>query len=363
MVRMGKWWRRWWFGNSNINDYFYVMEYIRKINTELKPYYDDSLKKTVVDLFAGCGGLSLGFEAVGFKTIGYEKLAHAAKTYNSNLLGECHTQELNINTVYPSADVVIGGPPCQPFSVGGKQLGLKDSRDGFPIFLSAVEQIKPEVFLFENVRGLLYKNKWYLKEVIEHLQKLDYEITYSLLNAKDYGVPQNRQRVIVMGAKSRINFPSKFDYKVTAGEALGELAYQIPEGSKFLTPSMDKYVAKYEKASKCVNPRDLYLDRPARTLTCRNLAGATGDMQRVRLPDNRRRRLTIREAARLQSFPDWFEFCGTETNAYNQIGNAVAPLFALELAKEVKKYFQQESEGRNYPLKDENNQLLLFHES
>ncbi|MGK0364997.1 MAG: DNA (cytosine-5)-methyltransferase 1 [Saprospiraceae bacterium] len=339
------------------------MEYIERINTELKPRIDKKLNKTVVDLFAGCGGLSLGFEAVGFKTIGFEKLEDAAETYRKNLLGDCYTQELNSETVYPNADIVIGGPPCQPFSVGGKQLGLKDSRDGFPIFISAVEQIKPEIFLFENVRGLLYKNKWYLKEVIEHLESLGYVIFTRLLNAKNFGVPQNRERVIVMGARNVIHFPTAFDKKVTVGEALGELATQIPSDAKFLTPSMDKYVAKYEKASKCVNPRDLYLDRPSRTLTCRNLAGATGDMHRLKLPDGRRRRITTREAARLQSFPDWFEFHGKETKVYNQIGNAVAPYFALSLAKEIKKYFQPDYDGASYPIKDEKNQLLLFNET
>ncbi|MCQ8205471.1 DNA cytosine methyltransferase, partial [Vibrio parahaemolyticus] len=91
------------------------------------------LNKTVLDLFAGCGGLSLGFEACGFKTIGYEMNANATGTYNNNLLGQCFNEVLTTETVYPAADIIIGGPPCQPFSVGGKQLGLQDSRDGFPI--------------------------------------------------------------------------------------------------------------------------------------------------------------------------------------------------------------------------------------
>ncbi|MFK7798378.1 MAG: DNA cytosine methyltransferase [Aureispira sp.] len=338
------------------------MNYVQKINTELKPQINQQFNKTVIDLFAGCGGLSLGFEAVGFKTIGYEKLHDAATTYQNNLLGECFNQELDVNTKFPEADLIIGGPPCQPFSVGGKQLGLKDARDGFPIFISAVEQVRPEVFLFENVRGLLYKNKWYLEEVIKHLTALGYDISYTLLNAKHYGVPQNRERLIVVGARRKINFPAKFNYTVTVGEALGKMAFDIPKNAKFLTPSMDKYIAKYEKASKCVNPRDLYLDRPSRTLTCRNLAGSTGDMHRVKLPDGRRRRITVREAARLQSFPDWFSFSGKETSCYNQIGNAVAPYFALSLAQEIKHYFISQETGTNYQLRDENNQLSLFHE-
>lgn len=94
-------------------------------------------------------------------------------------------------------------------------------------------------------------------------------------------------------------------------------------------------MAAYEKKSQLVTPRDLHLDRPARTVTCRDPAGATSDMHRVRLPDGRRRRLTVGEGARLQSFPDWFMFSGTETDMYNQIGNAVPPLFARALARSV----------------------------
>lgn len=334
------------------------MEYWNEINNKLQPWIDTDLNKTVVDLFAGCGGLSLGFEANGFKTIGFEMDANASHTYNQNLLGECFIEALTPESTYPKADIVIGGPPCQPFSVGGKQLGLKDARDGFPIFLSAIRQLEPEVLMFENVRGMLYKNKWYLKEVIGELERLGYHIDYALLNAVNYEVPQNRERVIVIGAKTSIKLPPPVGRTITAGEALGTLAYQFDEKSKFFTESMDRYVANYEKASKCINPRDLYLNKPARTLTCRNLAGATGDMHRVRLNDGRRRRLTVREASRLQSFPDWFEFQGTETHQFNQIGNAVAPNFAFHLAKNIKKHLKTKA-ANDAPV-SEFGQLKLF---
>jgi DNA (cytosine-5)-methyltransferase 1 len=257
-----------------------------------------------------------------------------------NLKGKCTQLILTAETELPNAPVLIGGPPCQPFSVGGKQKGLKDSRDGFPIFISAVERLRPDIWLFENVRGLLYRNKWYLDEITQALQALGYVIEVKLLNAVGFSVPQNRERIIVVGHKGNFRFPKLLERKVSAGEAIGELAFQSPPESKFLTPSMDEYVAKYEKASFCKRPRDLHLDKPARTLTCRNLAGATGDMQRIKLPDGRRRRLLLREAARLQSFPDWFEFIGTQTSCFNQVGNAVPPLFAFYLAGRVRAYLQ-----------------------
>ncbi|WP_417915376.1 DNA cytosine methyltransferase [Candidatus Electronema sp. JM] len=338
------------------------MEFVEKINIELKPWIDNRLHTTVLDLFAGCGGLSLGFEAHGFRTIAYEMDEYAAETYNRNLLGKCVQETLTVDSVYPKADIVIGGPPCQPFSVGGKQLGLQDARDGFPIFLAAVKQLEPEVVLFENVRGMLYKNKWYLHEVVNALEKFGYYIRYSLLNAVDYEVPQNRERVIVIGAKQKINLPKKANKRIAAGQALGELALQHDDSSKFLTESMDQYVAKYEKASKCVTPRDLHLNKPARTLTCRNLAGSTGDMHRIRLQDGRRRRLTVREAARLQSFPDWFEFAGNETQQFNQIGNAVAPYFAYHLARQVKKYLLGNAENSS-SLRDARQLNLFAHET
>ena len=115
---------------------------------------------------------------------------------------------------------------------------------------------------------------------------------------------------------------------------------EIRPDSKFLSTKMDRYVKNYEIASRC-KPRDLHLDRPARTLTCRNLAGATSDMHRIKLPDGRRKRLTTREAARLQSFPDWFEFSGNQDSRFNQVGNAVPPLFALALAKKIKRYLDK----------------------
>ncbi|MCC8117642.1 MAG: DNA cytosine methyltransferase [Bacteroidales bacterium] len=308
--------------------------YVDEINSKLQPCQTEP--ELVLDLFAGCGGLSLGFEAAGYLTQGYECVAAAADSYSKNLNGNCTLARLEVGYDYPEADIIIGGPPCQPFSVRGKQRGMEDARDGFPIFIDAVRRLQPRLFLFENVRNLVGTHKWYFDLIVKELEKLHYIIEWRCLNAVNYGVPQNRERVVVVGHRSEFKFPRPRLFKHTVSDAIGDTMYTVPEGSHILTARQDEYIASYEKKSSCVNPRDLYPDRPARTITCRNLAGATSDMQRVKLPDGRRRRITQSEAARLQSFPDWFEFQGNETEQFNQIGNAVPPLLAYQLAQEVK---------------------------
>lgn len=310
-----------------------MSRWLNDLNKGLTPQI--TRQELVLDLFAGCGGLALGFESAGFETLGMEMDSNAAATYNKNLIGECIQIKLTEDTVFPSADIVIGGPPCQPFSVGGLQSGVDDVRNGIPAFISAVAQVKPKLFLFENVRGLLYKNKSYFDSVLSELGSLGYKIEYKLLNAAKYGVPQNRERVIVVGHMSEWRWPNETGQIATVGDAIADLIEVTNPDDRFLTASQDAYIKKYEDASKCVNPRDLYLDRPARTLTCRNLAGATGDMHRVKLKNGKRRRINIREAARLQSFPDSFEFAGSSDSAFNQIGNAVPPLLAKNIANSV----------------------------
>lgn len=320
----------------------------------------------MVDLFAGCGGLALGFEAQGFETRGFEMDATCCATYRRNLRGGCLAVTLTPKSDLPAARVLIGGPPCQPFSVIGNQNGLSDSRNGFPIFIEAVRRLNPDIFLFENVRGLLFRSKSYFDEILQKLKALGYIIEYQLLNAVDYDVPQRRVRLIVVGHRGVFSFPKPITKRVTAGEALGNMAIFAPPESRFLTSSMDAYIARYEAASSCITPRDLHLNEPARTLTCRNLAGATSDMQRIRLPDGRRRRIFAREAARLQSFPDGFQFEGSETEVFNQIGNAVPPMLAFHLAGAVREYLNKKERVspaeilyRNLPPQLE---LTLIHE-
>lgn len=323
-----------------------MTDYSNTISEQLKPAITES--EVVLDLFAGCGGLSLGFEAAGYKTFGYEMIPEAVATYNKNLNGRCFSQTLSVGFEYSEIekpDIIIGGPPCQPFSRFGNQEGFNDARDGFPIFIDAIRRFHPKVFLFENVANILGKHRWYFEMIVKELKKEGYRISHRVMNAKDYGVPQNRERLVCIGHQGSFCFPKPEQKKVTVEEAIGDTMYSEEPIEKILTPRMDEYIAAYEKASHCITPRDLRPDQPARTITCRNLAGATSDMQRVRLLDGRRRRITVREAARLQSFPDWFQFEGNETKQYNQIGNAVPPILAYRLALEVKEAYRAACDG------------------
>ena len=339
------------------------MEYIDYIEQELQlPHACHG--PLVLDLFAGCGGLALGFEAAGFRTVGYEMLEDACMTYRTNLTGECRCEVLKPGHELDfSPDVIIGGPPCQPFSVNGLQSGQDDSRNGFPAFLSIVQRYPPKIVIFENVRGMLYKNRAYFDSVLDSLENLGYSVCHRLLNAVNYGVPQKRERLFVVAHKGNWRFPEPCcpnGKPFTAGDAIGDLAFKDYDNAKFLTPSMDEYVGKYERKSKCIRPRDVHLNEPCRTVTCRNLNGATGDMLRVKLPDGKRRRLTPREGARLQSFPDWFTFHGSEGSQFNQIGNAVPPLLGKTMADSVKSYLSTLGEAQCAPVRRPRQYILDF---
>lgn len=312
-------------------------EWLGWLHDELPRPTEDRDAVTVLDLFAGAGGLALGFEAIGFNTVGYEMNAAAVQTYATNLAGDCHEVFLSPGMPDVEAEVIIGGPPCQPFSQIGYQRGQFDKRDGLPVFIDAMRRLQPKIAIMENVRGLLYRNKSYFRGAVQAMTDLGYEVDARILTAVDYGVPQKRERVFVVASKIGWSWPSPtVETPVTVGTALGRLAQAEEPASKHLTPSMDAYIAKYEARSNCVRPRDLHVDQPARTVTCRNLSGATSDMLRLALPSGNRRRLTVREGARLQSFPDWFEFAGRESEQFEQIGNAVPPLLSLALARQAK---------------------------
>ena len=311
------------------------MEYKKIINHALIP--SDRLGLTAVDLFAGCGGLSLGFESVGIKTLGYESKNDAVSTYNRNMLGYCRRVHLDLETIYPKADLLIAGPPCQPYSRAGLQQGVTDMRNGFPIFLDAVDKINPKVCVFENVKGLLSNNGDYLASIKSELKEKQYVISFKVLDSSNYNVPQKRNRLFLVAVKNgaKFEFPDASNTVYSVGDAIGNIRSSTPKGTRLLTKSMDNYINKYELASKCKFPRDLDLSKPSRTLTCRNLSGMTGDMIRLKLNNGTRRTLSVREAALIQSFPTWFRFSGTPSNQLTQLGNAVPPMMSRAVAKQI----------------------------
>ena len=307
----------------------------RQLQFDLEPSSQPT--HTVIDLYCGAGGFSLGFAASGFRACGIDRDPDAVATFRANI-GQAECLNLNSDISLPKADVLIAGPPCQPWSRAGKQLGELDVRDGFPSIARSIELVNPIAIVVENVADIaLEHRRTRLDDFVGELANRGYAISEAVLTASDFGVPQNRRRAFIFGVRhsNPVEMPIPCSRQTTPRDAIGDTCQVVPENARFLSKQMDRYIARYEKASGCRVPRDLHLDRPARTLTVRNLAGATGDMMRLALPCGRRRMLTVQEAARLQSFPDWFHFAGSRQSQFSQIGNAVPPLLAFAVAKQV----------------------------
>ena len=310
-----------------------------------------ALDISALDLFCGAGGLSLGFAAAGFDVSGIDQCADSVATYSENL-GSAECKHIDASTALPDSDILIAGPPCQPWSRAGKRLGKEDLRDGLAATIAAVKAVKPLAAVIENVPAIARGNgRPRLDQLKSDLEDLGYAIKEGVLNAADFGVPQNRRRAFILAVRGNLpmEMPKPWVSGFCAEDAISDMCHLTPEGSRFLSAGMDEYIARYEQASGCRAPRDLHLSRPARTLTVRNLAGATGDMMRLRLSDGRRRMLTVREAARLQSFPDRFQFCGSQNSQFSQIGNAVPPLLAFAVARQVRDRLTKPSQADSIP--------------
>jgi len=216
----------------------------------------------VIDLFAGCGGLALGFEAQGFRTVGYEMKPVAVRTYNANLDGRCEETFLKIGMPEGKADILIGGPPCQPFSQIGYQRGSEDPRDGFPVFLDAVRRIEPRIAIIENVRGLLFRNKDYLRNAATEFERLGYVVHVNIAKAREYGVPQNRERVVVVASKVGWSWPAPAVFSpVTVRTALGPLMDEYRSILLYLGDTEKKILALDEQALS-----KLGLAKPSRSM-------------------------------------------------------------------------------------------------
>ncbi|MDE2824184.1 MAG: DNA cytosine methyltransferase [Chloroflexota bacterium] len=315
----------------------------QELNSELQREHSVGLK--ALDLFCGAGGLSLGFWASGFDVMGIDKNTDAVRTYAGNL-GNAICETLDENTALPRADLILAGPPCQPWSRAGKRLGERDERDGLRLVALAMKRVQPVAAVIENVPDLARsRERRHLDDFKTLLAKLGYAVAEHVLNAANYGVPQNRRRIFVSAIADGVPLspPEPWPRTITVREAIPETCERQLPGARTLSEGMSAYIKRYENASGCRTPRDLHLHLPARTLTVRNLSGATGDMIRLRLPDGRRRMLTPREAARLQSFPDWFRFAGSDRSQLAQIGNSVPPLLARAVAQSMLKRVSSQS--------------------
>ncbi len=302
-----------------------------------------NLTHSVVSLFSGCGGMDLGFRG-GFKIFGrkYAKQPFkiiwanemneaACRTYRKNLDKNIHCGDIwdFINKLPNSADVLIGGFPCQDLSINGKGLGINGKRSSlYAAMVEAIKIVKPKVFVAENVKGLLLKTRRdsFLR-IMEDFNSLGYDVSHSLYHAADYGVPQSRERVFIVGT---LNTPKKFtppspertkETWLTAEEAIGDLE------SREMNEAINHIWSAANVSGEQGNRR-LIANRPGYTIR----AECHGNIQfHYSLP----RRISMREAARIQSFPDNFIFDAKLRETERQIGNAVPPILAWHIAKSV----------------------------
>ena len=330
-----------------------------------------------IDLFAGAGGFSLAAKNVGLTvTAAIEMNAHACATYQQNIIQDNSTKlyKKNILDISPKnirnecffdgaeCDIILGGPPCQGFSVHRiKSAGVNDPRNALILrYFEYVAELKPKVFLMENVPGILSLGKGKVVEMIEKEfsevgtdnGKKGYEVRRYLLNAVDYGVPQNRKRVIFLGISKEINeykrnlmfsfFPpiktytSKLDDSLNIYKTLKEAIFDLPEPNT----NEGKLIPNHTGTSHVVKingylgNRQLFWDKPSPTIVGRG--GGTGGPV-IAIHPNLERRFTVRETARIQTFPDNFIFYGSVSSQYRQIGNAVAVEFAKKIGESMSK--------------------------
>ncbi|MEI7669180.1 MAG: DNA cytosine methyltransferase [Pseudomonadota bacterium] len=341
-------------------------------------------KNKVIDLFCGCGGLSHGFIEAGYEVVlGVDYWSDAISTFKKNhvnvkglvadLLNEL-PEQISKKTGIENIDLIIGGPPCQGFSIAGKRI-IEDERNKlYKAFVGFVEYFEPKAFLMENVPNIVSMGSGAIKDaIVSDFENLGYKVVYKVLMASDYGVPQNRKRAFFLGIKGNVEFvfpkPMQGNY-ITSQEAISDLPKDsVADGSKYQSEPNSEYQKAIRKNSNAVFNHETtkhseqtvsiidlvpdggnYKNLPQRLQQTRNVNIAwtrlnsnkpsftidTGHRHHFHYKFNRVP--TVRESARIQSFPDTFQFLGSKTSQYKQVGNAVPPLLAKVIAEELKKY-------------------------
>lgn len=323
----------------------------------------------VVELFAGGGGMVCGFKLANFEHIAlFELDKNACNTLRANT--SCKVYELDVTEINEfgkfienkEIDVVAGGFPCQSFSYAGKGLGLDDTRGTlFYDMARCVKQLKPKVIVGENVKGLVnHDGGKTLDVILKTFERLGYKMFHKVLNSNDYNVAQKRERIIIIGIrediyslKGKFEFPPKHDYKPVLGDILKNVP--VSPGSEYsdikkkifnLIPPGGCWKNLPEDIAKEYMMKSYYLGGGKTGIARRQSfeeAGLTvlttpSQKQTERCHPSEIRPFTIRENARIQSFPDSWEFSGSISSQYKQIGNAVPVNMAIEIANQIKRY-------------------------
>ena len=353
----------------------------------------------VLDLFCGAGGFSCGLDQVdGISTeVALDFDESAANTFQKNfpnakcicgnICDETTKQEVIQLCKERSVNMIIGGPPCQGFSLKGKNLGLDDPRNFlFLEYVDIVSRVRPEVFVIENVKNMISSgNGYFIKQIYEKFTQLGYTLNHGILNAYNFGVPQTRERTIIIGTlnKKGISLPSEYvSEKMTVRDAISDLSYlESGEGADVseykLEPltnyqecmrdgmkklhnhkatnhshvALDKLKLIPPEGDKSSMPAELYGNQKFMTTWSRLIWDKPSPTVDTRFdtPSNGRnshpylnRAITPREAARIQSFPDSFIFYGKKTSICKQIGNAVPPLLAKAIGEHIKNEFMRD---------------------
>lgn len=343
----------------------------------------------VIDLFSGAGGLSYGFEMAGFKVLlGIDNDRKALDTFKLNhkgsqtLCGDITTisYETDIKPIIGEAkiDVIVGGPPCQGMSLSGPRK-FEDPRNSLYLsYIRLVDEIRPKAFVIENVIGIVSLFQGRIKNsIIEKFNAMGYKVQYKVLLASDYGVPQNRRRVIFVGTKKcGYEYPEIMEEKITTEMALSDLPplenelgqdimeYACPaqnsyqqlmrlNSSKVLNHIAANHSDKVKETIALVPDGGNYKDLPESHQSIRKFNVAwtrfnsnkpaptidTGHRHHFHYKYNRVP--TVRESARLQSFPDDFIFLGNKTQQFKQVGNAVPPLLAKAIALKLLEFLNE----------------------
>lgn len=322
----------------------------------------------VVDVFAGAGGLSLGLHQAGFDSLAAVEMdADSCKTYSASFpdsdLYQCPIQGVDFRP-FKGVDLLAGGPPCQPFSSGGKRMAEVDGRNMLPQFLRAVSEAKPRALLMENVFGLDQgPRQRYFRSFVCEVEALGYSVSYAVLNAADFGVPQNRRRLFMVGLRGKaFEFPAPTHGPGTKRARVA--AGSVLDPSRVVGEPNESRVVYAKKPDVRPNPYDGHLFngggrgvdllRPAPTI----LASAGGNKTHfldsaLQIPPYHAhllkggkprsgeleggRRLTVEESAALQTFPPTVRFSGARSSRYRQVGNAVPPRLAAALGQALAK--------------------------